>query len=49
MNIFIDLQEIIKSKIEYGNLSSLSVEDIKKRIESININIINLVLSKKSK
>ena len=49
INLFLDLHEIIKEKIEYGNLSSLSVEEIKKRVEIININIINLVLSKKNK
>ena len=49
INIFTDLHEIIKEKIEYGDLSSISVEEIKKRVESININIINLVLSKKCK
>ena len=49
IDVFIDLHEIIKEKIEYGDLSLISVEEIKKRVEHININIITLVLSKKSK
>ena len=49
IDIFIDLHEIIKEKIEYGDLSLISIEEIKKRVEHINIKIIKLVLSKKSK
>lgn len=46
-SIFLELIKVIEDKIEYGDLSNKSVEDIKKNIENININIIKLVLSKK--
>ena len=49
ISVFKDLHEIIKEKIEYGDLSLIGIEEIKKRVEHININIINLVLSKKTK
>ena len=46
-SIFLELIKVIEDKIEYGDLSNKSVEDIKKNIENINLNIIKLVLSKK--
>ena len=46
-SVFLELIKVIEDKIEYGDLSNKSVEDIKKNIENINLNIIKLVLSKK--
>jgi hypothetical protein len=45
LHIFKKLKTIIENKIDYGNLSNLSVDKIKERVEHINLNIINLVLS----
>jgi hypothetical protein len=45
LHIFKKLKIIIENKIDYGNLSNLSVDKIKERVEHINLNIINLVLS----
>jgi tRNA nucleotidyltransferase (CCA-adding enzyme) len=45
LHIFKKLKTIIENKIDYGNLSNLSVYKIKERVEHINLSIINLVLS----
>ena len=47
VKIFSDINTIIDKKIEYGDLKNLNVNQIKERVEHINLNIINLVLSKK--
>ena len=47
VKIFSDINTIIDEKIEYGDLKNLNVNQIKERVEHINLNIINLVLSKK--
>ena len=46
INILLNINNIIENKIEYGDLTNKSIEDIKKDIEKININIIRLVLKK---
>lgn len=46
INILLNINNIIENKIEYGDLTNKSIEDIKKNIEEININIIRLVLKK---
>ena len=48
VKIFSDINTIIDEKIEYGDLKNLNVNLIKERVEHINLNIINLVLSKKN-
>ena len=47
INIFIKINNIIENKIDYGNLTNKNVEDIKRNIENINLNIINSILLNK--
>ena len=47
-SIFLELIKVIEDKIDYGDLKNKSVEDIKKNVENINLNIIKLVLSNKN-
>ncbi len=48
LNIFDSLHQSIVDKIDYGDLKNKDIKDIKKKIEDINLSVINLVLREKS-
>ena len=48
LNIFDSLHQSIVGKIDYGDLKNKDIKDIKKKIEDINLSVINLVLREKS-
>jgi len=48
LNIFDSLYQSIVGKIDYGDLKNKNIKDIKKKIEDINLSVINLVLREKS-
>ena len=47
LSTLIKINNIIENKIDYGNLNNKNVEDIKRNIENINLNIINSILLNK--